>query len=122
MAVRPVRDRLVTFGLLVGASLVHLPLIHGLVAQDGRLAPVALSDGLLSMGLAWSAGCSLENRRRGTVRGIAMAGVGAPLVAMLPFFPVSFAPWEHALLILGSALSALGLYTLLRRGHAAPEG
>lgn len=109
------RDQVATFVLLVGASLAHLPLVYGLVGEDARLAPVALSDGLLAMGLAWSAGCSLEDRRRGTVRGITMLGIAGPVVALMPFFPIGFAPWEQALLILGGALSTLALYVLVRR-------
>lgn len=107
--------RLVPFALLVGAALVQLPLVYTLVGRGDAPILVALSVGLLSMGLAWSAGCSLEDRRKGTVRAIAAAGVLAPLVTFTPGFPISFAGWEQLLLVACSVLSAAGLGLLVRR-------
>jgi hypothetical protein len=108
-------SRLVPFVLLVGAALVQLPLVYTLVAREEVSPPVALAVGALSMGLAWSAGCSLEDRRRGTVRGIALAGALAPLLAFAPSFPVRLAAWELGLLLACSVLSAAGLVLLWRR-------
>lgn len=108
-------SRLVPFALLVGAAIVQLPLVYTLVARADVAPPVALAAGLLSMGLAWSAGCSLEDRRKGTVRSIALAGALAPWLAFAPGFPVAFAAWERALLGACSVLSAAGLVLLWRR-------
>lgn len=106
---------LVPFALLVGAAVVQLPLVYTLVAREEVPPPVALAVGLLSMGLAWSAGCSLEDRRRGTVRSIAAAGALAPWLAFAPAFPVPLAAWERALLVACSILSTAGLVLLWRR-------
>lgn len=111
--VRP--SRLVPFALLVGAAIVQLPLVYTLVERRDAAPPVALGVGLLSMGLAWSAGCSLEDRRKGTVRAISLAGALAPWLAFVPSFPVDFAPWERLLLAACSLLSAAGLALLWRR-------
>lgn len=107
--------QLVPFLLLVGAAVVQLPLVYALVGRDDPPIPIVLSAGLLSMGLAWSAGCSLEDRRKGTVRGIAAAGALGPLLGFMPGFPVAFDAMEQVLLLACSGLSAAGLVLLLRR-------
>lgn len=99
----------------MAAAVVQLPVVYGVVARGGAGAPLALALGLLSMGLAWSAGCSLEDRRRGTVRALAALGVLAPWLSFAPMLPVPFPAWERALMGLSSLLAALALIVLLRR-------
>lgn len=103
-----------TFLLLVVACVLLLPVIYHVVSRDKAGAPLALSLGLLAMGLAWSGGCALENRRRGTVRGIAALGVALPLLALLPAFPEPFAAAERAFLAGAAGASALAVALLLR--------
>ena len=108
-------DRFLPFALLVAASVAFLPLVYALVARASAPPPIAMSAGFLSMGLAWSAGCSLADRRKGTVRLIALGGALLPLLALLPGFPVAFAGWERVVLVLCSVLCAAGLALLARR-------
>lgn len=109
------RARRAVFGLLVGAATLYLPVVYGIVARGGNGAPIALGFGLLSMGLAWGAGCSLEDRRRGTVRGLATVGALAPWITFAPLPSVSFPPLERGLMVLASLLAAAALVVLLRR-------
>lgn len=106
------RRRRWTFLLLVIACVLLLPVIYHVVRRAEIGAPLALTLGMLSMGLAWSGGCALENRRRGTVRAIALAGLAMPLAALVPGFPESFGAMERAVL-LGAAATCAGALALL---------
>lgn len=111
--------RRATFGVLVAASLLHLPLVYRLIARDDTPPAAAISIGLLSMGLAWSAGCSLENRRRGTIRGIAGAGLAAPLLVLVwgPSFALGF---QDQLCAAGSGAACAIALALLFRTPPSP--
>lgn len=106
--------RRATFAVLVAASLLHLPIVHRLVGHDQAPPPAAITVGLLSMGLAWSAGCSLENRRRGTVRGIAAAGLAVPLLVFLLGDALGLTFREHLYAAASGAFCAIGLALLFR--------
>jgi len=70
--------------LLVLASLLHLPIVYLLVALNEAMPTVTLFVGLLSIGLAWCGGVSLEGRRPGTVRVVAAFGVAEGALAFAP--------------------------------------
>lgn len=70
--------------LLVLASLLHLPIVYLLVAGGVSFPSVTLLVGLLSIGLAWCGGVSLEGRRPGTVRTIAGVGLAEGILAFVP--------------------------------------
>ena len=98
--------------LLVLASLAHLPVVYGIV-RDGTLAPpIGLLIGLLSMGLAWASGVSLEGRRIGTARALAALGVAEGALALVPAIGAALdgARW---LLVVIAALCG-GAYLVLR--------
>jgi hypothetical protein len=111
-----VRAKLVPFALLSGAAVVNLPVVHSL-AQPGldfgaRL--VALFLGGLAMGLAWAAGASLEDRRRGSVAAVCALGVLSPLMAAAPVARALVGPtlpW----LVACAALALAGLVALRLR-------
>lgn len=98
---------------LVAAATLHLPAVYLLVAHTTLSPPFALSVGILSMGLAWAGGVSLEGRRRGTARAFAALGVAEGALAIVPQMGEALgnARW----FFLGvSALSALALLVLVR--------
>lgn len=100
--------------LLVLAALAHLPLAYVLVKDESVGPFVALGVGLLAMALAWSAGKSLEGRRRGTT--LSFAAVGAAEF-LLGFLPGGLEPTLGALrylLLLASACCVVA-WALLRR-------
>lgn len=99
--------------LLVAASLLHLPLVYLLIAHTELTPPFALTVGLLAMGLAWSGGCSLEGRRRGTVRALAAAGVLEGALVVVPQIADALGPSKWLFVAIG-ACSALALLALLR--------
>lgn len=106
------RGQYLPFLLLLAACLALLPIVHPLVAEARVDPPVVIGLGLLSMGLAWAGGCSLQARRRRTVYAIAVAGVALPLLAWTPMLAPAFEGWPRALALTGSVLSALGLFAL----------
>ena len=113
--------RRATFIVLVVASSLLFPLVYRLIAL-GEAPPYALSYGLLSMGLAWSGGCALENRRRGTVRALTAAGLAAPLVTLVPALSVGLGGLERALLAGVGLLCAVAMGLLLRTPPKAAAG
>lgn len=100
--------------LLVLAVVLHLPLLYVLVATEGLAPPFSLGIGLLAMALAWSAGTSLEGRRRGTALAFSAVGTAEFLLGFLPGgLEEPLGPWRY-LLVVTSALCA-GAWALLRR-------
>lgn len=102
------------FALLVVAGVAHLPVVHALVARDEQAPPLVLGMGLLSMGLAWSAGCALQRRRRRTVLGIGALAVLEPALLLAPAMREPLAP-HLGLLALASACALAGLALSWRR-------
>lgn len=108
--------RLLPFGLLALASVASLPAIHGLVdpSLDFVARLYALYFGLIAMALAWAAGASLEDRRKGSVALLAALGALNPLLALVP-------PTRDVLgkglwwMVAGSALSLAALALLAMR-------
>ncbi|GEM_PF-4482027 len=113
------RAKLVPFALLSGAAVANLPVVYTLVRPDldatARL--FALFLGLLSMGLAWAAGASLEDRRRRSVAIVGALGVLSPLLAVAPVARDTLGG-GLAWLLVGAALSlaALGMLAARWRG------
>lgn len=97
--------------LLLAASVLLLPFLYDLVRIDAGVAPVLLVS-LLSMGLGWSAGFFLENRRLGLARTLAACGVAAAAAALLPFVSEM---GTRLLPVACGALSGLALALLSKR-------
>ncbi|HUR69013.1 MAG TPA: hypothetical protein VM370_07175 [Candidatus Thermoplasmatota archaeon] len=104
--------------LLVGAALLHLPLVYWLVANVALQPPFAITVGLIAMGLAWSGGVSLEGRRAGTVRFIAAFGVAEGALAFVPVLAAALdgARWLFVAIALAS-LAAIVVTLPKRTGH-----
>jgi hypothetical protein len=115
-----VAGRLLPFVLLTGAAAATLPVVYALVRPDLAVAArlVALFLGLLAMGLAWAAGASLEDRRRGSVAAVCALGVVAPALAAVPVAR-DLVAGGMAWLLAGAALALVALALLGRRWRAA---
>lgn len=98
-------------GLLVAASLLLLPLVHRLVAQEATSVHV-LGVGFLSICLGWSAGFFLEGHRVLFGRILAALGVAAGIAPLLPDVAATGLGW---LLFATSALSLAALALLRNR-------
>lgn len=103
----------VVTALLAVAAVLHLPLAYLAVAAIELAPAFTILVGLLAMGLTWCAGVSLEGRRIGTVRGIAIAGTLEGGLALLPAVAAALgsARW---LLLLSALLCGLALVKLAR--------
>jgi hypothetical protein len=115
-----VAAKLVPFALLTGASVVTLPVLYALVRPDldDIARPTALGLGALSMGLAWAAGVSLEDRRKGSVVLLCALAVLSPLVGVAPPVLSLVGASGIALLSACAALSLVGLVLLQARWRA----
>lgn len=99
--------------LLVAAALAHLPLVYLLVGDSARSPALVIAIGLLSMGLAWSGGVSLEGRRQGTVRAISMLAIAEGAIVFAPLDPpLGSARW---LFLVVAALAGGALWIVLSR-------
>jgi len=115
-----VASKLAPFALLTGASVATLPVLYGM-AQRLQESPimavtfVALGLGLLAMGLAWAAGASLEDRRRGSVRFVGVMALAPFVVAGFPGARVAFVATDYAWLGASALLSIVALVMLSQR-------
>lgn len=103
--------------LLVGAALVHLPIVHALVRAGELAPPFTVAVGLVAMGLAWSGGVSLEGRRNGTALAIAAIALVESALAVVP--PVAAALGPSRWIFLASGAFAAGALAALLRGRAS---
>ncbi|HEX2022428.1 MAG TPA: hypothetical protein VHH36_06925 [Candidatus Thermoplasmatota archaeon] len=111
------RAKAMAFGLLVGASVLDLPAVYLVMADDASDPPPVVALGLVAMGVAWAGGRALEDKRRGSVALVALCGVAQAPLLLVPQVSSAIGgawPWVAA----SSAASALGLAATLysRRG------
>jgi hypothetical protein len=93
--------------LLLTAALLHLPLVYLLIGRPEVTPVLSILVGLLSMGLAWGSGVSLEGRRSGTVLILSSFGVAEGALMFLPEITEALgnARWIFAGIALLSAVS-----------------
>lgn len=113
------REPLVTYSLIISGSILDIPVVYQQVRDDESLHALPLALGLISMGLAWAAGCSLENRRKGTVAALLALGIVQPLLVVIPLPGVILTPTSELLLVVSAASAGLGAVLLARRWRRA---
>ena len=99
--------------------MLHLPVAYQIVSDSASFeaaslaAALALGIGLVGMGLAWCAGCALEQRRRGSVRVVAVLGIVEGGLAFWPALHLNTG--EKALLTAAAGLSLIALVRLMKK-------